>query len=134
MSEVARVLKPGGHLLMSVPFLFQAHGGVDECDDFTRWTKTGLIRLVTEHSLDVVEVHSFGGVGTTFAQLFNSYLIRKCKVYDSRRFILKCCVLLGFSPLFVLANIAGLCLNRLDRDTAYACGFHIVARKDIQAV
>ena len=129
VSEVGRVLKEGGHLVMSIPFLYQAHGGVDERDDFARWTKAGITGLLKKHDLAVVEVRSYGGVGTTLAQLVNSYAIKKCKVYDARWFVLKCAVLCACLPLFFVANVAGALLDTFDRDPAYACGFQIVARR-----
>jgi len=48
--EIARVLKPGGLLIMSMPFLYPMH---DEPHDYQRLTRHGLLRELTEYGLSV---------------------------------------------------------------------------------
>lgn len=50
LSEIFRVLKPGGTLIFSTPFLFHLH---DEPHDYWRFTKHAL-RMMTESFSDVV--------------------------------------------------------------------------------
>jgi SAM-dependent methyltransferase len=58
VAELARVLRPGGHALVAVPFLQPYH----ECPtDFRRYTKEGLVALGEQAGLQAVEanpVHS----------------------------------------------------------------------------
>lgn len=58
MAELARVLKPGGHAILAVPFLQPYH----PCPgDFRRYTKDGLVALGTSvgwQAVEVLPVHS----------------------------------------------------------------------------
>lgn len=55
--ESARVLKPGGTLVVSVPFLFQIHGSPD---DYFRYTRSALERLCRESGFKEVSVEELG--------------------------------------------------------------------------
>jgi SAM-dependent methyltransferase len=48
LAEVARVLKPGGQLLLSMPFVYPLH---DAPHDYQRYTEHGLARSVTNAGL-----------------------------------------------------------------------------------
>jgi SAM-dependent methyltransferase len=50
LSEFFRVLKPGGHVVASVPFLQPEHKAPT---DFQRYTSDGLARLFAQHGFDV---------------------------------------------------------------------------------
>lgn len=58
MDECARVLRPGGHLLVTVPFLYPTH---EAPYDFRRLTHFGLRALIERHGLDVVSLDAKGG-------------------------------------------------------------------------
>lgn len=53
LSEITRVLKPGGMLVMSMPFLYPMH---DEPHDYQRYTRHGLMRELQAAKLDVSDV------------------------------------------------------------------------------
>lgn len=55
VAESARVLRPGGRCLIHVPFMYPLH---DEPFDYKRWTKHGLVQLMTSHGftdIDIIE-------------------------------------------------------------------------------
>jgi len=58
MAEIARVLRPGGHALITVPFLYPAH---ELPYDFWRYTFLGLESLVSRHGLVARELSAQGG-------------------------------------------------------------------------
>jgi SAM-dependent methyltransferase len=64
MAEVARVLRPGGRLLVSVPFLYPTH---EAPYDFWRATHLGLRSLLERHGFDVGDLVSQGGPGVLIA-------------------------------------------------------------------
>ena len=57
LSEVARVLQPGGHLLLAMPFLYFLH---QVPHDYQRLTRYGLERLFGDQPFDI-EIQAFGG-------------------------------------------------------------------------
>jgi len=58
VSESARILKPGGRLLITVPFLYPTH---EAPYDFWRTTHWGLRSVLTRHGLEVDTLAAQGG-------------------------------------------------------------------------
>jgi SAM-dependent methyltransferase len=58
MGEIFRVLRPGGHALITVPFLYPTH---EAPYDFQRLTYIGLRGLVTRHGFEVLDAAAQGG-------------------------------------------------------------------------
>lgn len=58
VSEIARILKPGGRLLITIPFLYPTH---EAPYDFWRTTHWGLRSVLTRHGLEVDTVAAQGG-------------------------------------------------------------------------
>jgi len=57
LTEIARVLKPGGHAWVSMPFLYPVH---DAPFDFQRYTEYGLRRDMQRAGLDVASLRKSG--------------------------------------------------------------------------
>ena len=66
MGECNRVLKPGGFLILSVPFCWELH---EEPYDFFRFTKYGLQELCTRNNFEVVEIMPNGGKWAAISQM-----------------------------------------------------------------
>jgi SAM-dependent methyltransferase len=64
-NEFARLLKPGGKVLLTTPMYWPAHEGQY---DFFRYTAFGLYKLTDEAGFDVVKLYPRGGVWAFLAQ------------------------------------------------------------------
>jgi len=123
MLEVARVLKPGGIAVISVPQTNELH---EEPFDFFRFTKYGLTCLANEAGLEVIELIQRGGFWSVLSQSMIRYFIERCGGYQ-RKF--------ANYIIWLLAGIVGrigMWMDRMDKSNAnrkFALGWTIVVRK-----
>ena len=73
ISEVYRVLKPGGYFYLSVPSLCLRHHEYD----YHRWTMPGLLSLLQQ--FEVVEHGACRGVAYSISTLIESLIVFKTK-------------------------------------------------------
>ncbi|MFN0169842.1 MAG: class I SAM-dependent methyltransferase [Bryobacteraceae bacterium] len=73
IGEISRVLRPGGCLLLMVPFLYYIH---EQPFDFYRYTEFALRRFCDDSGLEVVELSQYGGWVDVLFDLINKTLIR----------------------------------------------------------
>ena len=66
MLELARVLRHGGCLLVSVPFVSPLH---ELPHDYMRFTPAGLLQLLNQHGFRVETMHRRGGWGSVWLDL-----------------------------------------------------------------
>jgi SAM-dependent methyltransferase len=111
LSEIHRVLKNGGTLLMTCPFIWDEH---EQPGDYARYTFFGLKYLLNKHGFVIVANRkSLSDVRAIF-QLINVYLY---KVIRHKNFYLDLLLTMIFiSPLNVLGEILSkiLCVNNSD--------------------
>lgn len=75
LSELNRVLKMDGKLLLTVPFVWDEH---EQPYDFARYTSFGLKSLLEQHGFKIIEYRkSVNDLGVVF-QLINDYIYKKC--------------------------------------------------------
>ncbi|HYD43301.1 MAG TPA: class I SAM-dependent methyltransferase [Anaeromyxobacter sp.] len=73
LQEVARILSPGGRLLLNVPFLYAIH---EAPHDYYRYTEFALRRMVELCGLRLVELEALGGGAQVLADLTAKLLLR----------------------------------------------------------
>lgn len=113
VAEFFRVLKPGGHAIVAVPFLQPEH---NMPDDYYRFTSNGIRRLFESCGFEVVEVNKVVNTARTLAWI----LIEKIKQYSKliRVFLLPAC--------HVLSKMGG---DDGKPDSTVYRGVYLVARK-----
>jgi SAM-dependent methyltransferase len=65
VNEMARILTPGGHVILTAPFFWHLH---EAPRDFYRYTKFGLEHLIRDAGLEPVEIRRLAGYFVTAAQ------------------------------------------------------------------
>lgn len=72
MAEISRVLKPGGKLIASVPFVYPVH---DAPYDYWRFTRYGIEELLGQYSLEMAVVKSHGNAFVAILQMQNMAIL-----------------------------------------------------------
>lgn len=73
LREIARVLIPGGKLLLTVPFVWDEHEQPNDC---ARYTSFGLRALLERNGLKVLQHEKLGADASILFQLANAYLFK----------------------------------------------------------
>jgi SAM-dependent methyltransferase len=73
IEELRRVLKPGGHLLLCVPFMQPYH----PAPDYRRYSKEGMLELARVHQLETVEIFPVHTLAQTITWIWWSHLDEK---------------------------------------------------------
>jgi SAM-dependent methyltransferase len=126
VAEARRVLKPGGVLIVQVPYLYPLH---DEPHDFQRWTLHGLRSLFERNSFEIREATSQGQpVETASALLAISLAKGVVDALAARHFTLI------FAPLLIMAvplvNLTGWALARMLPDSLMMpLGYRVIATR-----
>ncbi len=79
MGEIFRMMRAGGHCIITAPFFVPYHA---DPYDYYRYTVTGLEFLAKESGFKIVESGSYGGIITVFSEMlhftfFNPYVGKK---------------------------------------------------------
>ena len=74
VAEMARVLRPGGYLILTAPQTWRLH---EKPYDFYRYTRFGLQHLLERSGLHVVRIKAQGGVWATIGQTINNAIHRQ---------------------------------------------------------
>ena len=125
IKEMHRVLKPGGKILVSVPFMFPMH---DTPNDFWRFTKYGLRMLFEDW--DILEVSAETDINETFAVLLQRvgyqatfHLNKLMKV-----FIFSLATFISWMPRLTKKIYGGID-RKIEEPEAFASSYFLVAKK-----
>lgn len=121
LREIARVLGPGGVVLITAPFAWPLH---EVPHDFQRFTRYGLEHLATAAGLDVERIDERGGFWMMMTQLFSEYL----HLQRSKRWIFR----KAYPPFTRLRPPLFALAEKMDQrypTIAFTLGYAMTARK-----
>jgi SAM-dependent methyltransferase len=104
IADIARVLKPNGRLLLTVPFVWDEH---EQPRDYGRYSSFGLAALLEKHGFIILRHRKTAANVKIIFQLLNAYLY---KITVTRSLFLNLCVTLVLMAPF---NLLGALLARI---------------------
>jgi len=119
LTEMFRILKPGGTLILSVPLFWHLH---EEPRDFYRYTKYGLSYLLTKAGFKTLQLKSLSGFWVTFGAEFVSYLSKTMSHFGGPFIWLG--IVLGHG-----VQIMSLILDSIHKDESFTWAYLVVAGK-----
>lgn len=123
LNQMSRVLKAGGVMILSFPFLYNVHGAPH---DYRRFTLYGAERLLPGY--EIVHLECLGGIGSTLVILLLNWIDTALSGFFVTR-LLKAPFLPLFIALSFVLNLLGFLMDRLDRTQAFYSNVLLVARK-----
>lgn len=125
LAEVLRVLRPGGYLFLTVPFMHQIHHAPH---DYYRYTPYGLKALAEQAGFDTVDIRPSGGYFRAVA-----HLLEQAPSVVGGPSVSRTLARLSVAyPLKALGWCIGklqYLLDMLDDSQAFTCGYQCVFRK-----
>lgn len=122
VSEMFRVIKPGGIVILSTPFFFYLH---EEPNDYFRFSKYGLKTIFERIGFIVIDVVPTAGVIATIGLLISIFITRTFRF--SKVFLKLLLAINRFIQIKLLLPID----NKLDKNKRFAQGHFIIAKKKI---
>jgi SAM-dependent methyltransferase len=125
MKEIHRVMKPGGNIILTVPFAWELH---EEPYDFFRYTKHALKQLLEQNGFQIEYIKPNGGKWAAIYQLRNNMMydsFKKNKTFFNK---LKK-ILFNELRLTQLRNHFAIWLDKNYRDEVFTLNYIVVARK-----
>jgi len=105
LSEVKRVIKRDGIIILSVPFIYHAHATPY---DYFRFSEYGLKNICKDHDFEILEFEYQGYLGTTLFSILNGFIWQ----LSTKSKLLRNTILLPFLLLiFTVNNTVGVLLD-----------------------
>jgi SAM-dependent methyltransferase len=128
LDEIHRILKPGGNLVITVPFIYNVHvvdNASGQSSDYRRFTMYEIRNLFSDR-YDIVELKSQGGIGSTLGILVLNWIEISSSSYKLTSFLKA--IFFPFWLLFsMLMNIGGTMLDKIDKTGAFYNNVLLVA-------
>ncbi|MCK9378663.1 MAG: methyltransferase domain-containing protein [Candidatus Moranbacteria bacterium] len=118
IAECSRVLKNGGLLIISMPFMYGTHA---DPYDFQRWTKAKWELVLNENNLNVLKIEEMGFFFTVLMDAIKNFLKKSHRIF---RYISYC-----FYPIFdIIASLDNI-NSKNPILKSYVGGYFIIAKK-----
>jgi len=122
ISEVSRILKKDGVLILSVPFIYQAHA---VRYDYFRFSEYALRKLLKDYDYEILEFHYQGYLGTTIFSIINGFIWN----LSSKNKILRNTIFFPFLLIiFTINNLFGIILDKI-KMKHFTPNFWVIAKK-----
>ncbi|MDI6779053.1 MAG: class I SAM-dependent methyltransferase [Bacteroidota bacterium] len=120
IKEISRVLKPGGHFILTCPGSYMLH---EEPNDYFRYTEYGLKHLLKKNNLDVIRIDTAGGAWRLMGQIFLNH-----KTFGKK---IKIPILTGllFYSYIIFTNIFFALFDNLNNNKLDPANYMVISRK-----
>jgi SAM-dependent methyltransferase len=120
LTEIRRVTRKSGHLLLSIPFVWEEH---EVPYDFARYTSFGITHLLTEAGYEIVQLKKTTTYTLAVFQMLIAWIVRDKLRF---RFLTHCRQFFVVFPL----TMVGLALNSiLPKRNEFYCNAVVLAKK-----
>lgn len=124
-SELSRVLKKGGTLIVSMPFLYPVH---EAPYDFQRFTKFGLEYKLRLNRMKLQVLYPWGGPGLLFVVYFNLFICKCIKLGWMKK--INCCLQEIFYAIYSKTSYSKVIQGKCKLGETISLGYFGVATKE----